>query len=254
MSVFSKKGALKAFWFLMAVDGEIAPEEIEQLNEIGLDLFGEEYESIRQELIDQCNSQIHNNIDADDVIYDLISEGVDEALQDRIGDPAEGVSPRLLVWNLLVLALSNDEYSKTERRLIKHIVRTNKIEPSVFMEMEQMIQTLNSIKKEISYLESSDRPYAEIRPIVEETEKRQSAIREAARALIEDEVIPMEEEHEDHLKAFLLEQKAKVEEKVNPLAAGAANQAGKLVGEVKEQSKNLFGNAKKLFKGKKEEE
>lgn len=254
MGVFKKEEALKVFYYLMSVDGEISSEELTFFDEVGQELLGEEYQGKKQSLIDDCNNQIHNNIDDSDVAYDLISEGVDKALRDTIGNPSQGVSPRLLVWNLLVMALSNDEYSKTERRLIKHIVRTHSIDSSVFLEMEQMIQTLNAVSNELRWLEDSNRPYAEIRPLVEENEKRQAVIRESARALIEDEVIPLEEENEDHLKAYWQEQKAKIEDRVNPVASEVAAQTEKLMGNVKEQSKNLFGNAKKLFVKKEKEE
>lgn len=253
MSVFTRTAAIKAFYYLMAVDGEVSGSELEQFGQIGQEILGEEFTNLKDELIDECNQMIHKTIDDSDEAYDLIAEGVDQALADRIGDPSEGVSPRLLVWNLLVMALSNDEYSKTERRLIKHIVRCYGIEKSVFLEMEQMIQTMNAVSQELQWLESSDKPYNEIRPLVSEMESRQALIRESARALIEDEIIPLEEENENHLKLYLNEKKAQVAEKVNPLAEEVGAKANEIATGVKDQAKNLFGNAKKLFKSKGEE-
>ena len=48
---------------------------------------------------------------------------------------------RLLVWNMLVIAFSNKNYSSFERKLIKHIVRVWNMDRTVFLEMEQIIKT-----------------------------------------------------------------------------------------------------------------
>ena len=74
-------------------------------------------------------------IDQDDY-YDVLSECVDRSLKQTTESIEEGMTSRMLVWNLLVNALFDRKYSDNERRLIKHIVRVLNIETSVFLEME----------------------------------------------------------------------------------------------------------------------
>ena len=100
---------------------------------------------------------------------------------------------RLLVWNMLVIAFSNKNYSSFERKLIKHIVRVWNMDRTVFLEMEQIIKTHADIMAELEYTNQSNRPYSEVRPIVDELERRQKVVLNCAKQLIEDELyIPVE--------------------------------------------------------------
>jgi len=192
MILFEKKAAIKAFYYLMAVDGAIAADEVACFDEIGSELDPVEFSQYRDEVIDECEKQIKTIIDDEDY-YEVILEGVDKALSGRIGDTETGVSVRLLVWNMLVIAFSNKTYSSFERRMIKHIVRVWDMDRSVFLEMEQIIKTHADIMKELEYTNQSNRPYSEVRPIVDELERRQKVVLNCAKQLIEDELyIPVE--------------------------------------------------------------
>ena len=50
------------------------------------------------------------------------------------------------------------------------------------------MKTLTSIQAEINWAQQTNRPYSEIRPIIEELEKRQKVITESAEYLIADEI------------------------------------------------------------------
>ena len=157
MILFEKKAAIKAFYYLMAVDGGITADEIACFDEIGNELDPIEFPKYRDEIIDECEKQMKTIIDDEDY-YEVILEGVDKALSARIGESESGVSVRLLVWNLLVIAFSNKNYSSFERRLIKHIVRVWDMDRTVFMEMEQVIKTHTDIIAELEYTNQSNRP------------------------------------------------------------------------------------------------
>jgi len=187
MISLEKRAAIKNFYYLMAVDGAVTADEIECFDSIGAELDPETFATYRDDLIAECEHQLKNIIDEEDY-YEVVLEGVDKALAAQIDDPANGITVRLLVWDMLVIAFSNAEYSSFERKLIKHIVRVMDMDRSVFLEMEQIIKTNAAVENELRWINQSNRPYSEIRPIVDELERRQKVVLTCARQLIEDEL------------------------------------------------------------------
>ena len=256
IKVISKKGALKVFYYLMALDG-VSSFEQDRFEEIGSELLGEEFSGIKEEIVSECESVI-DSIEEDDERYDVIQEGLDNALNESVETIESGVVPRLLVWDLLTLAHSDSDYSDEENRLINHIVRVLRIDKSVLAEMKQLISTARSILDEKNTLENSTRPYREIRPLMDEVEKRQLIIVEAAKTLIADDYVlekPEKEEEDNFLITagknigdFVVDSGKKIGESVTPImksvgdfavsgASGIADGAGKLFS-------RLFGSAK----------
>lgn len=187
LKIISKQGALKSFYYLMSVDGVTSFEE-DRFQEIGEELLGAEFELCKDELVSFCKTHL-NSISVDDERYDVIQEGIDLVLNETVTDVNDGVVPRLLVWNMLSLAHCDDDYSENENRIISHVARVLSIDKSVFVEMKQLISTADSVRKEQEQLELSDRPYFEVRPLVDEIEKRKNTIVEAAKALIVDDLL-----------------------------------------------------------------
>lgn len=187
MILFEKRAAIKAFYYLMAVDGAVTSEEMKCFNEIGSELDPTGFSEYCNEIITECEFQLQNIIDEEDY-YEVALEGLDKALVLQSDDVENSVTVRLLVWDMLVIAFSNEDYSSCERRLIKHIVRTMAMDRSVFLEMEQIIKANAAVEKELKWVNQSNRPYDEIRPVVDELERRQKVIISCARQLIEDEL------------------------------------------------------------------
>ena len=262
MKIIDNKNAMKAFYYLMAIDGDVSVDELDKFDEIGHELDGEAFSEYKESIFNECNAKIQVTTD-DDEYYDIIQEGLDEAVLSKNNNAAaHEISARLLIWNMLAIAFSNDEYSDTERRLIRHVVRVVKMEKNVFLEMEQLIKTAASVERVNTWIQASDKPYAEVRPIVEELEKRQRIILESAKALIEDEIESDTPYVEESKRGLLDDTMAKISEKVNPvvseigkktaIAAGDAKRkieetvdpafsevkagASKLLGKIKEQT------------------
>ena len=266
MRFIEKKNAMKVFYYLIAVDGEIDSDKLEKYYEIGCDIDGEGFDVYKDTIPDECMSYINTASEEDD-FYDVILEGIDEALNCETDDVSPGIPSRLLVWNMLAVAFSNDEYSETERRIISHVVRVTKMDKSVFLEMEQLIKTEASVERESKWIQASEKPYAEVRPIVEELEKRQRIIIESAKALIEDEIESDSPYVEEEKRGILDDTMTKIGEKVNPIASEIGNKtvivaneakrkigetvspavsdikagAGKLLGKIKAQAKKRSG-------------
>ena len=240
MKLISVKNAVAIFYYLMSVDNVITEVELQKLDEIGAEIDAEKYMSYRDDIIERCENQKLLVIDNEDY-YDVISEGVDKELYADISDDEDVIASRLLIWNLLVISYSDDEYHHDERRLIKHIVRISGIPTSVFLEMELLIRSAAEVENERKRLSTSDRPYSEIAPVIEELDRRVAYISESAKNLIDDEILtPSVEALEIKPTVFDQVEKAvapvgeQIKEKMQPVTSGIA----KAVSPVGETVKN----------------
>lgn len=248
MILLEKRAAIKSFYYLMAVDGAVTADEIECFDSIGAELAPEAFATYRDDLIAECELQLKNIIDEEDY-YEVVLEGIDKALAAQIDDPANGITVRLLVWDMLVIAFSNAEYSSFERKLIKHIVRVMDMDRSVFLEMEQIIKTNAAVENELSWINRSNRPYSEIRPIVDELERRQKVVLTCTRQLIEDELYSAVEKTAlpgTGLYTGAVEMFSKVGGAFSGWGKKTAEGTKTVTGNIGKQTKGLFGSKKAL--------
>ena len=212
MKIYATRSALKIFYFLLAVDGDIDDVELGHFRTIGLSIDPTHFIEYSEDLEKECRLAFLN---AEDEEYDLISEAVDEALTHEAADDDQGITPRLLVWNLFAAAFSNKSYDESEKRLINHIARKTGVDKSIVLEMEQMMKTLTSIQNEIDWASQTTRSYSEIKPIIDELEKRQNVITESAECLIADEIDA--DNPYEYKPDFFDKTKSKIDEKVKPV-------------------------------------
>lgn len=178
----STKSAIKIIYFLMAVDGEIYDIEEEKFDDIGRELAPDYFE-FKEELVNECQTYLDKVIDPEDY-YDVIQDGVGEALLSSQQTEDTFITPKLLVWNLLTVAYSEGKYDDSERKLIKYIVRKLNIDKAVFLEMESSILTLIDLEKELEWIKKTDRPYLTIEAMVNEIADRKNVIFESVKDLI----------------------------------------------------------------------
>lgn len=174
--------AVKAFYYLMSADGTIALEEEEKFDLIGAQIDAD-FAEHKEQIIGVCKAQLEKVVDPADY-YDAVQDGVEEALMVEQKVDRGFVSPKLLVWNMLTIAYSDEEYNEDERKLIKYVVRKLNISKDVFLEMENSLLTVSDIEKEISWIKTTNRPYLTIEEHVKELEKRRNDIFESVKALI----------------------------------------------------------------------
>ncbi|SER07251.1 hypothetical protein SAMN02910369_02999 [Lachnospiraceae bacterium NE2001] len=237
-----KKSAIMTFYYLIAVDKEVSDEELDTYESIAREIDPEGYDQYKSSISDAYKRQIDKLIDEED-FYDVILEGVDIALSEELSDDEEGVSSRFLLWNILVVAFCDGSYSNEERRLVKHIVRFLDIDTDVFLEMEQLMKANVAVGKELEDIERSDRPYNEIRPMVEEIEKRREVIVTSARNLIEDELYIPVNKMEIPKNKMLEETK----DAVSKAASNVANAVSPIKNTVTPIASNINDQTKKLF-------
>ena len=249
MQFITKESAFKIFYYIIFSDGVITPEEIEKLDEIGSQIFEAAYSNVRENLLAECRTKIEVIKYYPEDSFDIISENIENALNETTEDPEKGLPKRLLIWNLLLIAHSDGSFEQNERKLLRKINRRLDIGDSVLFEMEQYISTVLTIEKELEELKKSNEPYNSIRPIMEELENRRVTIKNAAVALIGDEMLStvnkldiqddifdkaqaVIKEKTDPMMKKVNEQAGKVFEDVKKVAAPAAAEAGKRLGKA----------------------
>ncbi|MBR6091173.1 MAG: TerB family tellurite resistance protein [Anaerolineaceae bacterium] len=231
MNLIKKESAFKIFYYIIASDGIISAEETEKMDEIGLQLFGNDYGNFRDEIITECKKETDKIIDEPDKAYEILSEYVRTALDDTTVFPDRGIPSRMLIWNLLTLAYSDGDFDQNERRLLERIIRKQKIRESIIFEMEQYIRTVQAIDEELENLKFSTASYETIRPIVDELENRREIIKQAVIDLINDEMVT-------EVKKLVVQ-----DDVIDK--AQAAIRGNKFVKKANEQTEKIFGDVKK---------
>lgn len=182
VTAIAPQSAVKIFYYLMAIDRKVTPEEEERFNLIGREM-DPDFEAHKEALIQECKEQMEKIIDAED-FYDVIQDGVETALSGEQISSHGFITPRLLLWDLLTIAYADREYGEEERRFLKYLVRRLNIAKDVFLEMESSMVTVREIEKEILWIKGTDRAYLVIEKQIKELEKRRDDILLAVKALI----------------------------------------------------------------------
>lgn len=178
----SPKTAIMMMYYLIALDGTVTEEEMLQFDEMGM-AIDTMYPQMKPVFIGECQQQIEKAIDPEDR-YDVIQDGAEFALTKIPRSRFSQITPKLLLWNLLVIAHSDREYAETERQFLKYTARKLDIDKSIFLEMESAIQTLQALDAETIWLKTTNRPYIEIEKMMNELEDRKQVIRNSIGALV----------------------------------------------------------------------
>ena len=182
IKIISTRSALKIIYYLMAADGEVFHSEEEKFDSIGKEL-DPNFANNKEQIIKECQAQLDKVMEPDDY-YDVLQDGVEDALILSRQTADTFITPKLLVWDLLTVAYSDESYDEAERKLIKYIVRKTNIDKAVFMEMESSILTLLDIEKELTWIKTTNKPYLVIEAMVNELADRKNVIFESVKDLI----------------------------------------------------------------------
>ena len=175
--------ALQVFYYMIAVDGQILDDELEMFDSIGREL-DPRYEMDRESILAACRQQLEKAMDDEDH-YDVIRDGVEEALAQYSGAKQQAIAPKLLLWDLLTLAYSDGDYPDAERRMIKYVARKLNIDKAVVLEMESSMLTIQDLDRELQWIKSTDRPYQTIEIMVNEIENRKKNVFDSVMDLVQ---------------------------------------------------------------------
>lgn len=193
MKKLTYESALKVFYGLINADGMASEEEINKLDELGLSLeneLGENlFENGKEKIVYQFSEEVKEV--SKEKYQDFLLDWMDNALfaqeNDVQNDELRIITPRWLIWNMLVLAYKDGEYHKNEKALIAYIAEVTNQDSSVLPEMENYIRAYYAVDNELYIVIENDGPYSVVRPIVDELEQRKTFIIENAIQLINDE-------------------------------------------------------------------
>ena len=137
-ALFSVRDALRIMYCLMLIDGTVIAEEESKFSEIGK-AYDPDFDIYKKQLIDECVSvaQTETNLIQKENFY-----------------RTEGIRAKELIWNLLAIAYSEDEYSETEKQLIRFVAEQSGVHHSTLLEMEHELTSLIEIDKEEEALKS----------------------------------------------------------------------------------------------------
>ena len=181
--IVSVKDSLKLIYCLMAADGSISSEEEEKFQEIGNSL-DPDFEQWKDELTADLSMK-EAVLPDEDEYFDFIHDYAAEILY-KAEDTGEGIGAKTLIWDLLVMAFSEGDYSANERRLVRFAAKALSIDPAIPLEMEQTLRTITALDKEEEWLKSMNRPYSVIEEQVNELKERRETIMTGVHALMED--------------------------------------------------------------------
>ena len=181
--IVSVKDSLKLIYCLMAADGSISPEEEEKFREIGNSL-DPDFEQWKDELTADLSMK-EAVLPDEDEYFDFIHDYAAEILY-KAEDTGEGIGAKTLIWDLLVMAFSEGDYSANERRLVRFAAKALSIDPAIPLEMEQTLRTITALDKEEEWMKSMNRPYSVIEEQVNELKERRETIMTGVHALMED--------------------------------------------------------------------
>lgn len=176
------RNAIKIFYYLMAADGEIFQREEEKFDSIGQEL-DPNFAEHKEQIVNECQAQLDKVIDPEDY-YDTLQDGIEDTLTHMKVTDDSFITPKLLVWDMLTVAYSDEKYNEVERKLLKYVVRKVNIDKAVFLEMESSILTLMDIEKELEWIKTTNKPYLTIEAMVNELNDRKSVIFESVKDLI----------------------------------------------------------------------
>ena len=151
MVTIKKKNALKILYYMMAMDGSIYDEERSAFDEVGR-LVDDRYDSFRADILWECQNTALTKGEGDTVFHLLDAAAKEfKDLGNVLTDDC--IPGRLLVWNLLVVALSDLNYTDPERRLVDEAVRKLEIEENDFLQMEQVLRAKAAAERELLFLQ-----------------------------------------------------------------------------------------------------
>lgn len=159
--------AVKIAYYLMAVDGHISEEEELYIKEVARGFGVMDYsilEEIRKNVEDIFNITnnlkiIYNSIESEvRKILNKIETEESENFYDKVTKKVlsiEGITPNILIWNLMTMAIKDLDYSENERMLIKYIAGKLNVDESVLLEMDNSLRALYAVQNDLDWIKEN---------------------------------------------------------------------------------------------------
>ena len=182
MKSIATRNALQIIYYLMAADGTVYHSEEEKFDAIGVAL-DPNFADSKPAIIKDCQAQLEKVIDSEDY-YDVLQDGVEDAIQSSNETADTFITPKLLVWDLLTIAYSDESYDETGAQTAQVHRPQAANRQSCFSGNGKQHPDNSGYRKEIAWIKTTDRPYLTIEARINELTKRQAAIFDSVKDLI----------------------------------------------------------------------
>ena len=174
--------AVRLAYYLMAVDGHISEYEEEYFEEVAkgfgvtdTDVLEETREDVEEILELTSNLKIIYNLIERSVSklieriknkenynsYDITTEynlsiyDIEDSTSTEEFLSVNYITPNILLWNLMTMAIKDLDYSENERMLIKYIAGKLNVDETVLVEMDNSIRALYAVQNDLNWIKDN---------------------------------------------------------------------------------------------------
>ena len=167
----------------MNVPSEIFHGEEEKFDAIGKEL-DPDFTQTKTVVVDECKARLTLSGNNEEAYADILCSGVDHAISSSEQSEDTFIVSKLLVWDLLTIAYSDECYNEAEKRLIDYVVERLSVDKTIYLEMQSSILAMLDLEKELVWIKTTNRPYLTIESHVNEINNRKAVIMESVVALL----------------------------------------------------------------------
>ena len=207
--------AVRFAYYLMAVDGHISECEEEYLEEVAKG-FGVKDFSILEETRKDVKEILELTSELK-IIYNLIERSVSRLIEKMenkenynlyasiteyklsINDTEDNkstleflsvndITPNILLWNLMTMAIKDLEYSENESMLIKYIAGKFNVDETVLVEMDNAIRALYAVKNDLNWIKDNVKDQSEFSNLKRGLLNRMITIEDGIKLFINEEM------------------------------------------------------------------
>jgi|GEM_PF-5899550 len=207
--------AVRLAYYLMAVDGHISECEEEYLEEVAkgfgvtdtyvLEETREDVEEILEltsnlkiiyNLIERSVSKLiesmknkENNSSYDNITeYNLSIYDIEDNTSTEEFLSVNYITPNILLWNLMTMAIKDLDYSENERMLIKYIAGKLNVDETFLVEMDNSIRALYAVQNDLNWIKDNVRNQSEFSNLKRGLLNRMITIEDGIKLFINEEM------------------------------------------------------------------
>lgn len=164
----NKRLQFKIYALFLMADGQWRRGEQDCLNTICKEM--ELDESVKREIITYCRGLgITKGDNSDEVIQEI-----DKALSGAFmsGFSYDSCLQVETVWTMINLGYAEQEYSESEKRVVRHLIEKWEIKPEIVLELADTAETILLLTKHADWLKTIGLPYDETKKRLETVEQQ----------------------------------------------------------------------------------
>lgn len=175
---------LKIYYLFTLIDGKATVEENQKFAELCKTKKFGNYD--KEKIIKECKKLLDDSKNINECsILDRMNRIIGwEEFEIWGNSYIEASDSQRIIWNLISLAYTDNDFSEVERKAINLWAKNFKIPKKVYQDMFDIAQTMLDMTKQKEWLTSTSRPYNEINEKVKKIDKRIQELYESVETLI----------------------------------------------------------------------